>query len=381
MSRFFFTLVLVVLSLLSLAAAQTVSFTQVASTSAFPSREYAACTQSPPSRNNTPALYFFGGFSVTINTTASTTSNTYYDTYFNDAWRSVDFGTSWSLLTSTAAFPAQGWNGAVYTNSGNIVYIGGGGDSNAAENNDVWLSTDGVTFTATTAGPWDPRENAGIAGQLGTDNILVALGNTRNDNLVDDIWLSTNGGSTWTQQCRFTSCPFVTTVSTSDSAGQVHGPAAAGLSTGAWLLIGGYGNFNGSTSNTSWVTNQVAVSTNGFTTFTTYAAPWSPRAQQRVIVDTDNFVYVYGGVYNLPLTGSGTQYSGVPSQAYYQYYTDIWYSTNAASSSPSWIQLSVSGLGLSRLPGQPIRQQPNLQHCLLHQWSRLQPLFRLSLVG
>ena len=56
----------------------------------------------------------------------------------------------------------------------------------------MWLSTDGVTFTATTAGPWDPRENAGIAGQLGTNNILVALGNTRNDESVDDIWLSTN---------------------------------------------------------------------------------------------------------------------------------------------------------------------------------------------
>jgi len=291
MSRVFLPLILAVLSLFSLAAAQSVTFSQVASTSAFPSREYAACTQSPAATNSTPTIYFFGGFSVTLNATASTTSNSYYDTYFNDAWSSTNFGTSWNLLTGAAAFRAQAWNGAVYTKSGSIVYIGGGGDVNAAENNEVWLSTDGVTFTATTAGPWDPRENAGIAGQLGTDNILVALGNTRNDNNVDDIWLSTNAGSSWKQTCHYTSCPFVTTVSTADTAGQVHGPTAAGLSTGQWLLMGGFGNYNTSAA-VSWVTNQVAVSTNGFSTWTTYASPWSPRAQQRAVVDADNFVYV-----------------------------------------------------------------------------------------
>ena len=223
----------------------------------------------------------------------------------------------------------------------------------------MWSSTDGTTFTLIGNAPFDPRENAGIAGQPGTDNILVALGNTRNDESVDDIWLSTNAGTTWTQQCHQSTCPFVTTVSTADTAGQVHGPAAVGLSTGQWLLIGGYGNYNGSTSNTSWVTNQVAVSTNGFQTFTTYAAPWSPRAQQRAIADTDGYVYVYGGVYNLPLSGSNTAYSSVPSQAYYQYFTEIWYSTNPAASSATWVQLSVSGLGSAGYPNKPFSGNPN----------------------
>ena len=361
MSRLFLSLAVLVASVLSVASGQSVTFSQVASTSAFPSREYSACTQSTPTTSNTPTLYFFGGFSVTLNATATSISgsNSYYDSYYNDAWSSTNFGSTWTQLTATAAFPQQAWNGAVYTKTGGIVYLGGGGDSNAGENNDVWRSTDGLTFTRVGSGPWDPRENAGIAGQLGTDNILIALGNTKNDNNIDDIWLSSNAGASWTQQCSYTACPFINTVSTPLSAGQVHGPAAAGLTTGAWLLIGGYGSYNGSTSNTSWVTNQVAYSTNGFTSFTTYAAPWSPRAQQRLVVDTDNFVYAYGGVYDLPLSGSGTQYNTTASQAYYQYFQDVWYSTNAASSSATWTQLAVSGLGSAGYPGLPFSGNPS----------------------
>ena len=358
MSSLFLSVVLLVASLLSLAAAQSVSFTSVASNSAFPSREYAACAQSPATTSSTPTLYFYGGFSVTLNATAtaSSGSNSYYDSYFNDAWSSTNWGTSWTQLTSAAAFPAQGWNGAVYTSSGAIVYIGGGGDSNAAENNQVFISTNGGTFTQTNAGPWDPRENAGIAGQAGTNNVLVALGNTKNDNDVDDIWLTTNAGQSWTQQCNFTACPFVSSVSSTNIAAQVHGPAAAGLPNGAWLLIGGYGsNVNGTT---VWVTNQIAYSTDGFRTFSTYTAPWSPRAQQRAVVDPDGYTYVYGGVYDLPVTGSGS-YASVPSQAYYSYYSDIYYSTNAASSSATWTQLSVSGLGSAGYPGNPYAGNPS----------------------
>ena len=123
MSRLLLSVALV-LSVLSLAAAQSISFSQVASNSAFPPREYAACTQSPPSSSGSSTFFFFGGFSVTLNATASTTNNSYYDTYFNDAWSSSNSGQSWSQLTGSAAFPAQAWNGAVYTSSGTIVYIG-----------------------------------------------------------------------------------------------------------------------------------------------------------------------------------------------------------------------------------------------------------------
>ena len=247
MSRLFLSVAVVVACVVSLAAAQSISFTQVTSNAAFPVREYAACTQTPAATGSTPTLYFFGGFSVTLGTPSSsinTTGNSYNDNYLNDAWSSSNFGSSWTQLTTAAAFPIQGWNGAVRLNSnGNIVYIGGGGDNNTLQTNAVYISSNGgSTFTAAANGPWTPRENAGIAGMPGTDNILIALGNTRNDESVDDIWFSTNGGTSWNQTCHYTSCPFLNTVDSTRIPGQVHGPAAVGLPNGNYLLIGGYGN-------------------------------------------------------------------------------------------------------------------------------------------
>lgn len=216
--------------------------------------------------------------------------SSYTDAYFNDVWSSNNLGSSWSQLTSNPGFPAQGWNGAVRTTNGNLVYIGGGGDVNAQQNNQVWTSTNGGTSFTNTTGPWWPRENFGVSGMPGTNNILVALGNTANAESVDDIWYSTNAGASWNQTCHYTSCPFVSSVDSTRVAGQVHGPVAVGLSTGYWLLMGGYGNDPSSTGATTWLTNQVAVSNNGFVTWTTYNAPWSPRAQQRAVVDADNYV-------------------------------------------------------------------------------------------
>ena len=126
MARSLLSLALVGLSALSLAAGQSISFSTVVATASapFPPREYAACTQTAATTTNTPTLYFYGGFSVTLNASASTTSNSYYDSYLNDAWSSTNFGQTWTQLTGAAAFPAQAWNSAVVTNSGKIVYIG-----------------------------------------------------------------------------------------------------------------------------------------------------------------------------------------------------------------------------------------------------------------
>lgn len=359
MSRLFLFVALLAASLVSLAAAQSITFTQVASNTAFPPREYAFCAQTPAAVGSTPTLYFFGGFNVTLSGTStniSATGNSYTDGYYNDVWSSSNLGSSWTQLTAAATFAPQAWGGAVRTSSGTIVLLGAGADSSSSEVNTVYTSTDGITFTAAANGPWYPRENAGIAGQAGTNNILYALGNTQNVS-VDDIWLSTNAGSSWTQTCSNSNCPFINSVGV--TASQVHGPAAVGLSTGSWLLIGGYG--SGSAGTTIWVTNQVAYSTNGFATWSTYAAPWYPRGQMRATVDSDNIVYAYGGVYDLPYSGSGTAYPNVPGQVYYSYWQDLWYSTNAASGSATWTQLTVSGTfgGSGVYPGAAYSGNPN----------------------
>lgn len=66
---------------------------------------------------------------------------------------------------------------------------------------------------------------------------------------------------------------------------------------------------------------------------------------------------MFGGVYNLPLSGSNTTYSNVPSQAYYGYFQDVWYSTNAVSG--NWQQISVSGIGSAGYPGIPYSYSSN----------------------
>lgn len=336
------------LSLVSLSAAASLSFSNVAPATAFPVREYPACAQTNPTVGSNPTIYFFGGFSVTGS------AGSYTDNYYNDAWSSTNFGQTWTQLNAAAAFPKQAWNSAVSTPNG-LIFIGGGNDTNAQQNNAVWISQDGATWSVSTAAaPFDARENAGIANIPGTGNIMVALGNTKNDVFVDDIWLSTDGrGQAWTQQCSGTStnlCPLI--VQNGNETGQLHGPALVGLYSGSWVLMGGYGSYANGT--TSWVSNQVAYSSNNFQSYTTYAAPWSPRAQQRAVVDTDNYVYVYGGVYDLP---TGT----TPSQVYYNYFTDVWFSTNAASGSPNWQSLGsfASSLGSAAYSGVSYTNNPN----------------------
>ena len=344
----FLLLSLVLALLVAMAAGQSLSFTQTAPNTAFQVREYAACAQSLATPSSTPTFYMMGGFYVT-----GSNSSTYTDNYINDVWSSQDLKT-WTRTTAAATFPAQAWNGAVVTSSG-IVYIGGGGDVNANQNNQVYFSSDATTFTLIGNAPFDPRENAGIANLPNSPNtILVALGNTRNDLFVDDIWLSTDGrGAQWTQQCSGQAaplCPLLTNGGTSNETGQLHGPALVGLYSGAWVLLGGYGSFiNGST---SFISNQVAYSTTNFQTSNSYTAPWAPRGQPRAVIDSDSYVYIYGGVYNLPVSS--------PSQVYYTYYTDVWFSTNAASSSATWTSLgSFPTLASAGYPGLPYSGNPN----------------------
>ena len=360
MSSFFLLLSLLVLVLsASSASAQSsvsASFSTVTNTPTFPVREYAACAQSIATTTSIPTLYLYGGFNVT-----GSNYSTYTDNYLNDGWQSKDFGSTWTLTTAAAAFPPQGWNGAVVTQQG-IVYIGGGGDSNALQNNNVYFSTDGASFSLVGAAPFDPRENAGIAGIPNSNQLLVALGNTRNDYFIDDIWISTDGqGKTWTQTCGGAGgagsavvCPLITNGGLNNETSQLHGPALAGLYSGTWVIMGGYGSYATTASNsTSFISNQVAYSTDGFRTFSTYTAPWSPRGQARVTVDTDSWLYLYGGVFNLPYTASPI------SQVYYNYYTDVWYSPNPASQSASWYSLGNVNLGTAGYNGVANNGNPN----------------------
>lgn len=124
-------------------------------------------------------------------------------TFMNDVWNSSD-GVSWSLVTPAAAFSPREDFGAVVFDDGSgpkMWVIGGWPGPNK---NDVWNSSDGITWNQVTA-------NSGIPPRWGFDlvvynNALWALGGAYGGlpttltcspnapvSAYSDIWTSNNG--------------------------------------------------------------------------------------------------------------------------------------------------------------------------------------------
>ena len=122
----------------------------------------------------------------------------------NDVWKSADRGVSWSRVTAGAAFSARYFTTAEVLND--ALYLMGGFTGTAPYLNDVWRSTDGVTWTdvtnTTTTSP--PR----FAGRLapasvvlpgsGTDEIYYIGGFTNTTGTPQNVYKS-GDGTTWTQ--------------------------------------------------------------------------------------------------------------------------------------------------------------------------------------
>ncbi|HUO58280.1 MAG TPA: protease pro-enzyme activation domain-containing protein [bacterium] len=110
----------------------------------------------------------------------------------NDVWCSSD-GISWCQVTAAAAFPARFRLGAVVLN--NQMYILGGTGpfvpppGNMTYYNDVWTSTDGATWTQVTGAAGFPVGN-------GTDSVVC--GNAIWLMTSAGVWVSQDG-SHWTQ--------------------------------------------------------------------------------------------------------------------------------------------------------------------------------------
>jgi len=118
--------------------------------------------------------------------------------YKDDVWRSTDDGTTWKVVNASA-----GWSGRFdYTSvtmpDGSIVLMGG--CSATTLNNDVWRSTDdGTTWTEVNASAgWLMRD--GHRSVAMPDGSIVLMGGFNNNvNYVNDVWRSTDDGTTWTE--------------------------------------------------------------------------------------------------------------------------------------------------------------------------------------
>jgi hypothetical protein len=120
----------------------------------------------------------------------------------NDVWFSSD-GDTWTQATGAAAFPVRyGHSSVVF--DGKMWVIGGYGDDGAGNYgylNNVWYSTDGITWTPYAGtSPFTPGRNfhSSVAFDDGSSGKIWVIGGTGDAGDTNDIWYSPDG-DTWTQ--------------------------------------------------------------------------------------------------------------------------------------------------------------------------------------
>lgn len=119
----------------------------------------------------------------------------------NDVWRSYDGGQQWEEGTAAAAWaPREGAVGLVDPASG-VLLLAGGALGDGTPTNDVHRSADGGrTWTVrTSAAAWAPRfAHVGVA-LTAPATLLIMGGAVGAGVMVNDVWQSTDGGTTWTE--------------------------------------------------------------------------------------------------------------------------------------------------------------------------------------
>jgi hypothetical protein len=115
-------------------------------------------------------------------------------TFLNDIWSSSD-GVTWSKIGAADWSPRGSHTVVVYRDR---LWLFGGADHIADDRstdgflNDVWVSDDGVHWSLVTpAAPWSPRDKAGV---VVFDDELYLLGGQG----AADVWRSSNGRD-WTR--------------------------------------------------------------------------------------------------------------------------------------------------------------------------------------
>ena len=203
-------------------------------------------------------------------------SNGCTDSICNDVWYSTD-GITWTEATEAAAWEPRGVASALVFDD--KMWIMGGSSNGCTNNscNDVWYSTDGITWTeATDAAAWGRRIEASA---LVFDNKMWIMGGSSNgctDSICNDVWYSTDG-ITWTE-------------ATDAAAWEPRGAASALVFDNKMWIMGGYGPCID-----YYLCNDVWYSTDGITwTEATDAAAWERRSYASALV-FDNKMWIIGG--------------------------------------------------------------------------------------
>jgi dihydrofolate reductase len=206
------------------------------------------------------------------------------NTYKKDVWHSTN-GVTWKQATATAAFSARNSHTSVVFDNKMWVIGGFDGSGGTSSKNDVWSSTNGITWTEVRAN----GAASGFSARYSHTSVVFDDGAGkkmwviagRDSRSLNDIWHSTNG-ATWTKATnseKFSDRYSHTSVVFND-----------GDSTKMWVIGGYSGKFS---------KNDVWNSTNGITwTEATNSAKFSGRETHQSVVFNDNDgakMWVIGG--------------------------------------------------------------------------------------
>ena len=117
----------------------------------------------------------------------------------NDIWTSED-GVNWTEIIPQGQYLRERWNHSAVVFE-NKIWVIGGIDSNKVRRNDVWSSTDGVTWELVTIDA-EFSKRFGHSSVVFDNKIWVIGGFTRSggeDVFLNDVWSSTDG-VTWVEE-------------------------------------------------------------------------------------------------------------------------------------------------------------------------------------
>ena len=213
-------------------------------------------------------------------------------TFAKDTWQSTDKGATWTLLNASSGWSGRRYSSAVAMADGSILLTGGANETNVTGSivyhdfNDNWRSTDkGATWTRMSAtSGWSGRfGHTSVA--LPDGSIVLIAGNAPNDfGTKNDVWRSTNNGSTWSQQ----------TAATAFLERYFH--ASVALSDGTIVVTGGRA--GGVTVDTLF--NDTWQSTDKGATWTSVnsSSGWRARDRHGMVAMPDDSILLMGGNVN-----------------------------------------------------------------------------------
>jgi PKD repeat protein len=116
----------------------------------------------------------------------------------NDVWQSTDYGVSWIEVNPSAGWTGRVGQSTVVTPDGSIVLAGGSDNGGNTRRNDTWLSTDhGESWTEVNpSAEWSIRSDLSSV-SMPDGSIVIMGGFNDDDGWMNDVWRSTDKGSTW----------------------------------------------------------------------------------------------------------------------------------------------------------------------------------------